>query len=205
MNGSHSPDQSIKRLGQNPNPSFLIPPPYPLTRPHPQREREDSVPFPGACRRPAPGAGGRGPGHRAGSQRPGARTRTGSRRPGVRAGTGTRRPGGRAWRWRPRARARADGQPRDRGQQPTPRRERADGGLHPRRQPAAGSRRVALSHGLGPRRRPGLAPWAQAAAPWPEASCAASAVRDLADLFVHLQDRGGSALCMYSFVCSCDF
>ncbi|KAG2564302.1 hypothetical protein PVAP13_8KG312103 [Panicum virgatum] len=70
---------------------------------------------------------------------------------------------------------------------------------------AAGSRRVVLSHGLGPRRRPGLALLAQAAAPWPEASCAAPAVRDLADLFAHLQDRGGSALCMYYFVCSCDF
>ena len=57
-------------MGQNPYPSFLIPPPYPLTRPHPHKEREDSVPFPGACRRPAPGAGGRGLGHHVGSQSP---------------------------------------------------------------------------------------------------------------------------------------
>ena len=57
-------------MGQNFNPSFLIPPPYSLARPHPHREREDSVPFPGACRRPAPGAGGRGLRHHVGSQSP---------------------------------------------------------------------------------------------------------------------------------------
>ena len=151
--------------------------------------------------------------------------RTGSRWPGARASRWEPAARGAHPRREP-----AAGGPR-RYRDPTAggsRREMAAKGPRPRRRPAsrprpaahtapgasgrgpapasvAGSRRVALSHGLGPRRRPGLSLWAQAPGPWPEASCAASAVRDLADLFAHLQDRCGLALCMYSFVCSCDF